>query len=367
MNATVIVVGGGYGGCTVAKALDDVAQVTLIDPKDAFVHNVASLRTIVDPSWADRMFLPYENLLDNGTVIQDRVVIVEDGIVGLVSGRRIQADFIVLAAGTTYPFPAKFDNTHATAAKMRIHRTSKYLAEADRVVLMGAGAVGLELAGEIASTWPDKWVTIMDPAPDILSAGFMPGFDRALQNEMRSRLREQLAELRIDLVLGTAPRTMLPTRPGELATFTTHTVSGIPVTGDIWFRCHGRQRVSRFLSGAARTKDGHITVTPELRVPGTRHLFAIGDPALTGAPDTAVVAIETGNVAAQNIRALLSGERKLTPYEPSQPIFIVPLGPKAGISYMPGTGLMGPDQTAEMKGNDLLVGQYAEMFGIPAA
>lgn len=37
--ASVVVIGGGYGGVNVARALDDHAQVTLVEPKDAFVHN----------------------------------------------------------------------------------------------------------------------------------------------------------------------------------------------------------------------------------------------------------------------------------------------------------------------------------------
>jgi NADH dehydrogenase FAD-containing subunit len=32
----VVVIGGGYGGVNVARALDDVAQVTLVEPKDAW-------------------------------------------------------------------------------------------------------------------------------------------------------------------------------------------------------------------------------------------------------------------------------------------------------------------------------------------
>jgi NADH dehydrogenase FAD-containing subunit len=33
---TVLVIGCGYGGIRVARALDDVADVTLVEPKDAF-------------------------------------------------------------------------------------------------------------------------------------------------------------------------------------------------------------------------------------------------------------------------------------------------------------------------------------------
>ena len=46
--------GGGYGGIPAAKALDDVADVadvTLVEPRETFVHNVAALRAAVDPAW----------------------------------------------------------------------------------------------------------------------------------------------------------------------------------------------------------------------------------------------------------------------------------------------------------------------------
>lgn len=54
----VAVLGGGYAGVNVAKSLDDVAEVLLIEPKEAFVHNVASLRALVAPSWLPRVYLP---------------------------------------------------------------------------------------------------------------------------------------------------------------------------------------------------------------------------------------------------------------------------------------------------------------------
>src|SRR5215469_8238381 len=44
---SVVVIGGGYGGVTTAKELDDVADIVLVEPKDAFVHNVAALRALV--------------------------------------------------------------------------------------------------------------------------------------------------------------------------------------------------------------------------------------------------------------------------------------------------------------------------------
>ena len=59
----VVVIGGGYAGSNVAKQLDDIADVTLVEPRDAFVHNVAALRALADPSWLPRIYLPYDRLL----------------------------------------------------------------------------------------------------------------------------------------------------------------------------------------------------------------------------------------------------------------------------------------------------------------
>src|ERR1700734_1480229 len=96
----VVVIGGGYGGINVAKSLDDVASVVLVEPKDAFVHNVAALRALADPSWLPRIYLPYDKLLGHGRVVRDRAAKVDTGRVTLASGEEIRADYIVLATGS---------------------------------------------------------------------------------------------------------------------------------------------------------------------------------------------------------------------------------------------------------------------------
>ena len=57
-RSTVAVIGGGYGGFKAAKALDEFTDVTLVEPRDAFVHNVAALRALVDPEWLSRISFP---------------------------------------------------------------------------------------------------------------------------------------------------------------------------------------------------------------------------------------------------------------------------------------------------------------------
>jgi hypothetical protein len=104
---SVVVLGGAYGGINGAKALDDVADVTLVDPTEAFVHNVAAWRTLVEPEWLDRIFIPYADLLAHGRFVRGPAVEVDSRRVTLASGDVLEPDYLVLATGSSYPFPTK--------------------------------------------------------------------------------------------------------------------------------------------------------------------------------------------------------------------------------------------------------------------
>lgn len=355
MTTTVAVIGGGYGGVAAAKALDEVADVVLVEPRDRFVHNVAALRGIADPAWAERIFFPYDRLLRRGRVLRDRAVRVEATGVTLGSGRRLAADYIVLATGSAYPFPAKVDVEDSTDAKAKIRAAHAELARAGAVLLLGAGPVGLELAGEIKAVWADKPVTILDPADDIL-AGRFPA-------EFRAELRDQLTALGVELILGDSLRTEPPAAPGP---FTATTVAGRRIEAGIWFRCHGVEPATGYLAedlAPARRADGHLRVTPELRLPGQDRVFAIGDITAIPEPKMAKAAGLHAEVAAANIRALIEGGGPLTAYEPAPAGIALPLGPKGGASYVPGRGILDAETTSRLKGTDLRVDSYVALFG----
>jgi apoptosis-inducing factor 2 len=356
---TVVVIGGGYGGVNVAKSLDDVADVVLVEPKDAFVHNVAALRALADPSWLPRIYLPYDGLLGNGRVIRDRAAKVAPGRVALASGTEIDADFIVLATGSAYPFPAKSDIDSTSAAHLKVRAAHAALSAADRVLLIGAGPVGIELAGEIMAVWPDKQVTLLDAADDVLGARFRP--------DLKAELRRQLSELGVGLLLSSPLREAPPTAPGDLRTFTVVTGSGVEVTADIWFRCYGVAPVSDYLAGdiaAARRADGFVEVTPYLEVAGQDRVFAVGDVS-TADHKMAGAAGRQAQVVADNIRALIAGDGDLTPYQPSPPAIMVPIGPQGGSGQLPGSDdLAAPERVAQAKGRDMMVERFAALLGV---
>jgi apoptosis-inducing factor 2 len=359
---TVVIIGGGYGGVNAAKALDEHAQVTLIEPKDAFQHNVAALRALVDPAWTERIFLSYDHLLAHGTVVRDRAVRVESGRVELASGTVLTPDYIILATGSAYPFPAKADEPDSASSIAQYHALRADLAEAGRVLLLGAGAVGLELAGEIASAWPDKHVILVDQADEILPGGF--------DQRLRDELSRQLDAFGVEQVLGSALAAFPDTEPGRLKAFAVATVAGTPIEADIWFRCYGVVPETGYLTGdlaAARTENGYIEVTPRLEVVGFENVYAVGD-IVTIDVDKASAAGRQAQVAAANIKARIEGGGEQVDYTPGPLSIVLPLGPDGGAGQLAGQDeIAGAEFAAKVKGREMMIGHFSALLNIPAA
>lgn len=356
---TVVVVGGGYGGIAVAKALDAEADVVLVEPKGTFEHNIAALRALVDPSWSDRIHFPYDGLLERGRVIRDRAAQVDSNRIMLGSGEKLVPDFIVLATGSSYPFPGKSGTEDAREAAARFRDGYEALSGAERVLLLGAGPVGIELAGEIAAVWSTKQVTIVDIVGDLLGGRFKP--------ELRRELHRQLEQHGVKLVLGSPLREPPPTLPGVLGTFTVSTEADTEITADLWFRCYGVTPQSDYLRGdlaTARTQDGFIEVTPTLQLPGHPNVFALGDVS-TLTPKMAGRARRQAELVAENIRALIEGGQLQT-HEPSPDVILVTFGPDGGAAQLPGQDeIAGAETAAQFKSRDMMVYRYADMFRIP--
>src|SRR5205807_3351453 len=154
-------------------------------------------------------------LLTHGRVLRDRAVLVDPHRVLVSSGEEISADYVVLATGSRYPFPAKTDLVDTHHAQEQVREAHRALARADRVLLIGAGPVGIELAGEIRHVWPEKSIVLLDVADEILGGPYRP--------ELKAELRRQLIEARVELILGSPLRQAPPTQPGEPGTFTVTT------------------------------------------------------------------------------------------------------------------------------------------------
>ena len=364
--ARVVVVGGGYGGITVAKGLDPLAEVILVEQKDQFVHHAAALRAAVDDAWEHAIFMPYSNLLKNGTVIQGTVSRVEGTTVHIFGRDPIEADYVVLATGSTYPFPAKYSSARAEVAKARLEQLHANLSGARSVLLVGGGTVGIEFTGELASAFPGLGITIVEKAPEILST---PGYT----DELRREIREQLEQLGVRVVTDSELAYLPPHNVGELGHFVVDTKSGERIEADIWFQCYGSRANSGFLQGTpfeeVMRPDGTVRVDSKLRVVGEENIYAVGDVTDVRESKRADAARQQARVVIANIAAQLSGHQAEEEYQPTKEWVILPLGPSMGASQLLDqdgeTRILGADQTAEIKGTDLMVSVIRSQLNLP--
>jgi NADH dehydrogenase FAD-containing subunit len=356
----VVIVGGGYAGAMVARALDGVAEVRLIEPRDRFVHNVAAIRAIVEPALLERLIIPYDRMLRRGSVIQGRAVEVGEGRVTLDDVVTIEGDIVVTATGSTYARPFKPQSASGEAFAADSRAAHEALRAARTVAIVGGGAVGVELAGEITAAYPGKAVTLLASSPALL-----PGYSARLS----AALAEQLTAQGVALHLG-ARVEGLETAGQPFAGALT--VAGRTFEADLVFPAIGARPLAPPISGAKLSAAGRLKVDPWLRPGGKQGLFALGDAAETGDFMTIVAITRQAPWLVKTLKAMLAGRavETLAPYAPwPAPAILVPLGPRAGASLLPVTrrGLtLGRRTTAALKGRDLFIPRYRKEFGYGA-
>jgi NADH dehydrogenase FAD-containing subunit len=215
----------------------------------------------------------------------------------------------------------------------------------------------LELAGEIKAFFPEKQVTIVDMAPDILAGPY----DQALRDE----LRRQLGALGVELVLGSGLSELPSAEPATLAPIAVATEDGRELVADIWFRAFGVRAHSGYLEGGSlddrRDELGHVRVDENLRVLGESQVFAIGDVA-DADRDMAGLATRQAEVVAANVRALIAGTGELTSWEAFPPLIAIPLGPEGGAGSI-GDGVADSATIAELKGRHMGIDSLVSLFG----
>lgn len=354
---SVAIVGGGYLGCELAKALEDDLDVTLIEPRKAFIHAPAMIRTLVQPELFDQAMIPYDSLLMTGRVVHARAEAVDATGVQLLGGDRVDADFIVLATGSSNGTVFKPDGDDVAAfrtAQSDLHERIKW---AKSIAIVGAGAVGTELAGEIAHAMPGKSVTLVSS-----DRSLFPAHPPRLGKLLLSRLQK----LGVQVILGTRATDLKDLRGPSAGSLTLS--DGQTMTADLIIPAIGARPKTELLiglPGAALASGGRIKVDAHLRPSNLPNVFAAGDVVDTGDAATIVAISRQHPWLAKTLKALAAGkslseQAAYTPWT-NAPI-LVPLGPQRGASYL-SFATFGDWVTRQMKGKDLFVPKYRKLFG----
>lgn len=355
----VAIIGGGYAGFNLARLLDAHVEVMLIEPREAFVHNVAAIRATVHPDLLDRIVIPYDRLLKRGRMVRGRATAIGTGCVALADGTTVEADAVVVATGSHYAAPFKPQGDSAADFSARMQQAAADIAAAAQVVIVGAGAVGVELAGEIRAAYPAKPVSLVSDQPQLF-----PMYPAKLHD----RLVGRLAALGVALHLGQAASGLAQaSAPFEgtvtLADGTRLVGLIVPATG-----ARVADGPAHALPGTSQRPNGQLAVDPWLRPSSLPRVFAIGDLAATGEGMTVVSTMRQTPWLAKTLRRMAGGAslESLPRYRPWKvPPILLPLGPDAGASVLPlGRGMVVGDRlTSAIKGRHLFIPRYHKEFG----
>ncbi|MEE1761078.1 MULTISPECIES: NAD(P)/FAD-dependent oxidoreductase [unclassified Streptomyces] len=333
-DGEVIVIGGGYGGIRLAKQLDEIARVTLVDRKEVFFHRIAALRAGVREAWTATPFIPYDRLLRHGRVVVGKAVDIDTGErqVKLATGERLPYDVVVIATGADYPEPARFLGTTPEEAGKTFAAHQESVAAAEHVLVVGGGPGGVELAAEIRLARPDARVTLAHAGSELLSStGSKWAGRRAL-----SWLEAHDVDVRLDSFVSQGPDfgTYRDGRGGLIEADLAFWANGT-TPNTLWLRLAGH--------GAWLNAAGQVKVDRTLRVDGRLDVFAVGDVNDVSELKVSPVAFAQADIAAHNIRAYLesSGRHRKEPrvYRPIRRTpLIIPLGSADGITLVPVPG-----------------------------
>ena len=325
----VVVVGGGFGGLSAIRKLGRAdVDVTLIDRHtyntfQPLLYQVATAALNPgDITWFLRSIRSHNKNVHylKGTVLRmDH----EAQTVELDGGQIVEYDYLIIATGVTTNF---FGIPGADEHAMPLYRRSQALAVRDkmferledaaingqeedlRIVVVGAGATGVETAGALAElrnndlpvTYPELdpervHTTLVEMAPTVLGP-----FHPSLQKYAHEALEKRGVDLRLNTAVKEVRKDGVVVGDDDefLRAGIVIWASGITVHDVVqqWNVPQGR--------------GGRIETGYDLRVRGSDRVFAVGDIALTPTPlpQLAQPAMQGGKHAAKTIRRLEAGK-----------------------------------------------------------
>lgn len=333
----IVVVGGGFAGVKTAVELSNRPniQVTLISQGENFEYHGALYRSGTGRS-------PLEVVLPLRTIFNDstNVEVVLDKIVGLdiqkqravsETGNLYAYDKLVLAMGN---IPNYFGiegmavnsmtlDTIANTIRLRHRLTELFKSEHTvKVAIIGAGASGVELAGEmqhfarlVAERYGKK--------PAKVEVRLIEAADRVLPTlkpRASRKAEKRLKNLHVALLLKT---TVQACKPGQLE------LSSGNLEADIIIWTAGTRAVGFYAEHEDwfQLERDKVRVDHYLKAVGQQAIYVLGDNAATPYSGMAQTALHDAKFVAKNMLRELKGKSPVT-YRVLHPIYVVPIGPR---------------------------------------
>lgn len=271
----IVIIGGGPGAITLVKNLEGNFSPTVIRPEDHSMIYCAM-------PYAVEGLLPPEKTLKADTLVtetgaslvRDRVVAVdfESKQVSLASGEMLEWDKLVIATGADPVLPPipgiDLDGVSVFKREEEMYRISDMVDKGiEEAVVVGAGAIGVELAQALAAR--NVHTTLVDMAETVLPNLADP--------EMTEPALEELQGLGIKLQLGRMVKGLLPVQEGSNRLGQVELDDGTTIGADLVVFAVGMKPALELFqeSNLEMVRDG-IVVDSRMRT-NLEDVYAIGD------------------------------------------------------------------------------------------
>ncbi len=347
----VLVIGGGFGGVTVAQTLaKNGVDVTLVDRKNYAEVTFATLRNVADPKILGNT--PRKRYSDfiNGTFIQAGIESMNDQEATLTNGEIIRFNRAVIASGSRYPtLPLAKSNSALDydERNQEMLTAHEVLTAAKSVLVIGGGVVGVEFAGEIASAFPDKDITLAHAS------------DRLLNNLKPKAQRKALEQLTAKGVTVKFNRRFA--KDGDVYRCSK---SNEILQPDIAYVCVGQVPNTEFLQAElpdVLDDKGLVKVDAYMKVQGYENLYALGDCATLDHNKHGYLATVQGNKLADTLLKSANG-KKIKPYKTPPFVVVTPVGTDAGVAQLP-FAVTTMKFIVNLKQKDLGISQIYKIYG----
>jgi NADH dehydrogenase len=344
----VVVVGGGFGGINVTRALARAdVDVTVVDRTNHHLFQPL-LYQVAAGILSEGLIAPaLRNVIRKQANVRTLLADVQDldvpgRVVSAVApdGRQLALpyDTLVVASGAADAYFgheewAQFApgmKTLEDARHLRSHILSAFemaelaTAPAEQAgyltfAVIGAGPTGVELVGQLAElahqVLPRDYRSAVPTEAKILLVEAGPAVLSAFHPKLQRYTQRRLEEMGVDVRLNTAAIAM------DHDSITVRGAEGgerIPARTKIWAAGVQASPLARILAeatGAGTDRAGRIAVQPDCSLPGHPEIFAVGDMiSLDGLPGVAQPAIQEGKYVGKLIRARLADGAAAKPF-----------------------------------------------------
>jgi len=313
----VVVAGLGDSGLLTAIKLAGAHDVIGISTKPGLLSGQElGVRLARPDDWARDYWIPFERFrgLDRVQTIQGTLT-GADFSARTVTVRRTDGthtavgyDALVIATGVTNGFWRRPDVLTEAEITHSLRAAHQRLAAADSVMVLGGGPAAVSSAGNLAAVWPGKAVHL-----------YFPG-DRPLRDHHHrtwAAVRRRLEDARVQMHAG--HRAQIPAG-SDVAAITdepVHWSTGQPpVSADaVLWTIGAITPNTAWLPETVLDEQEFVRVVPDLRVPLTDGVFAIGDVAATD-PLRSSARNRADKLLARNVTAWFEGA-PLRQYRPA--------------------------------------------------